>query len=208
MAIQAVLTGDVVNSTRLGTSREKKLMKTIEQVFHKNKFEFYRGDSFQAFLHDASAALQTALLCRTFAISLSDEKNADQFDVRISIAAGKAKTPAKALSASRDEPFILSGRAFDEMIKKEKRLAMITSHALANIGLEVICDYINAIFSALTRKQAEVIFELLQGKTQQMVADKFKKSKSTIHQHVSAGRWPEIEALLNQYENIINQLSK
>ena len=93
------------------------------------------------------------------------------------------------------------------MIKKEKRLAIATSHMLANIGLEVICDYTNAIFSALTRKQAEVIFELLQGKTQQMVADKFKKSKSTIHQHVNAGRWPEIEILLQQYENIINQIS-
>jgi len=205
MAIQAILTGDIVNSTRLGTSREKKLMKTLQQVFNNNKFEFYRGDSFQLFLNDATAALQTALLCRTFAISLSD---ADHFDVRISIAAGKAKTPSKALSASRDEPFILSGRAFDEMIKQEKRLAIITSHSLANIGLEVICDYLNAVFSTLTRKQAEVIFELLQGKTQQMVADKFKKSKSTIHQHVSAGRWTEIEVLLKQYENIINQLSQ
>ena len=208
MAIQAVLTGDIVNSTRLGTNREKKLMKTLQQVFNNNKFEFYRGDSFQLFLHDATTALQTALLCRTFAISLSDEKTGDHFDVRISIAAGKSKTPQKALSASRDEPFILSGRAFDEMIKQEKRLAIITSHSLANIGLEVICDYLNAVFSTLTRKQAEVIFELLQGKTQQMVADKFKKSKSTIHQHVSAGRWTEIEVLLKQYEKIINQLSQ
>ena len=206
MAIQAILTGDIVNSTRLGPGREKKLMKTLQQIFNKYKLEFYRGDSFQAFLDDATIALQTALLCRTYAISMSDEKTGDSFDVRLSIAAGKTKTPVKALSVSHGESFVLSGRAFDEMIKAEKRLAIITSHPLANIGLEVISDYINAIFSTLTRKQAEVVFELLQGKTQQMVADKFKKSKSTINQHVSAGRWPEIEILLKQYENIINQL--
>jgi hypothetical protein len=59
----------------------------------------------------------------------------------------------------------------------------------------------------MTGKQAIVIFELLQGQTQQQVAVKFKKSKSTINQHVNAGNWPAVEKLLQQYYNIINQLS-
>ena len=87
------------------------------------------------------------------------------------------------------------------------RLAIATAHPLASEGLQVIADYINAIFKGMTGKQAAVIFELLKGQTQQGVAGKLKKSKSTIHQHVSSGRWPEIEKLLQQYENIINQLT-
>jgi transcriptional regulator with XRE-family HTH domain len=59
----------------------------------------------------------------------------------------------------------------------------------------------------MTSKQAAVIFELLKGESQQQVAAKMKKSKSTINQRVSAGRWPEIEKLLQQYENIINQIT-
>jgi hypothetical protein len=59
----------------------------------------------------------------------------------------------------------------------------------------------------MTGKQAEVIFQLLKGEMQQVVAKKLKKTKSTIHQRVTSGRWPEIEKLLQQYENIINQLS-
>ena len=58
----------------------------------------------------------------------------------------------------------------------------------------------------MTGKQAEVIFELLKEQTQQDVAGLLKKSKSTIHQHVTAGRWNEIEKLLKQFENIINQI--
>ena len=86
-------------------------------------------------------------------------------------------------------------------------MTIFTSNALANEGLQVIAEYINAIFNTMTRKQAKVIFELLKGQTQQAVAKKLKKSKSTINQHVSSGRWAEIEKLLLHYENIINHLT-
>lgn len=56
----------------------------------------------------------------------------------------------------------------------------------------------------MTGKQAEIIFELLKGHTQQTAAEKFNKSKSTVSQHVSAGWWTEIKKLLWQYENSSN----
>ena len=58
----------------------------------------------------------------------------------------------------------------------------------------------------MTPKQAAVIIELLNGEAQQKVATELNKSKSTISQLVSAGRWPEIEKLLQQYDDIINLL--
>jgi len=205
MAIQAVLTGDIVNSTRLGQAAEKKLMKCLQQLLAAHRFEFYRGDSFQVFVKDARSALQTALLCRTAAISIAGSA-AVSSDIRISIGIGKTKTPVASLGIARGEAFVLSGRAFDELTKTNTRLAMVGNNQLANEGLQVIADYLNAIFKDMTGKQAGVIFELLNGETQQTVAAKLKKSKSTIHQHVSAGRWPAIENLLHHYENIINQL--
>ena len=56
----------------------------------------------------------------------------------------------------------------------------------------------------MTAKQAEVIFELLKGEVQKTIARKLKKTKSTIHQRIVSGRWPEIEKLLLRYENIVN----
>jgi transposase len=59
----------------------------------------------------------------------------------------------------------------------------------------------------MTPKQAEVIFELLKGYSQQHVADKLNRSKSTISQHVTAGRWDEIENILNKYQDIVQLIS-
>ncbi|HEY5463745.1 MAG TPA: hypothetical protein VIJ95_10860 [Hanamia sp.] len=206
MAISAALTGDIVNSTRLGKVNERKLLRILKQILNPYLFEFYRGDSFQVYVKDPKSAFRIALLCRAAAISISLEDETISSDVRISIGVGKITTPIKTLGAAKGEAFLLSGRSFDEIAGSETRISIVTSNTLANEGLQVVSDYVNAIFNTMTSKQAEVIFELLKGKTQQEVAKKFKRTKSTISQHVSAGRWNEIEKLLKQYENIINQL--
>jgi len=205
MHTQAVLTADIVNSTKLKSTTEKKLLKVLQQMLASYKFEFYRGDSFQVYIKDPREALRTALLCRTAAINISRNETFLS-DVRVSIGIGEVISPIKTLGNAKGEAFILSGRTFDEIIKTEKRLAISFSNALANEAFKIMADYINAIFSAITGKQSQVIFELLQGQTQLSVASKLKKSKSTINQHVNAGRWLEIARLLEQYENIINLL--
>lgn len=207
MTIPAVITGDIVNSTKLTAVKEKKLLRVLQQVLAPHQFEFYRGDSLQVYLKSAGAALQSALLCRTAAIGISQNQETASSDVRISIGIGQVKTPVKSLGTAKGEAFVLSGRAFDTLINNDSRLSIITGNSLANEGLQVIADYTDAILKGMTGKQAAVIFELLKGQTQQTVATKLKKSKSTISQHVSSGRWVELEKLLQQYQNIINQLS-
>ena len=206
MAIRAVLTGDIVNSTQLGQAAEKRLLKKLRQMLAVHQFEFYRGDSFQVYVKDAGTALRTALLCRTVAISTAGNMGIISSDIRVSIGIGMVKTPVTTLGTAKGEAFILSGRAFDVLTKNDARLAITSANNLANEGLQVIADYINAIFKNMTDKQAGVIFELLKGESQKAAAVKLKKSKSTIHQHVSAGRWAEIEKLLEYYQNIIDQL--
>lgn len=206
MTIRAVLTGDIVNSTRLGKDNERKLLRKLKQVLDTYLFEFYRGDSFQVYMKAPKDAFRIALLCRTAAISIPLEDEEISSDVRISIGVGKVSATVKNLGSAKGEAFLLSGRAFDEIAVTDTRLSIVTSNELANEGLQVISDYTNSIFKTMTSKQAEVIFELLNAKTQLEIAKKFKRTKSTISQHVSAGKWNEIEKLLKQYENIINQL--
>ncbi|MDQ6761734.1 MAG: hypothetical protein M3015_03785 [Bacteroidota bacterium] len=202
--MQAVLTGDIVNSTKLTSSKERGLVKIIEQVLSPFKYEFYRGDSFQALMKQPGDSLRIALLCRTAGISITDTTKAD---VKISIGIGEVKERVKALGAAKGEAFILSGRAFDELEKTSQRLVIVTANETANISFQVISDYINSIFSRMTPKQAKVIFELLKGGLQQDVVKRLKKSKSTISQHVSSGRWPEIEKILNQYQLLVQAIS-
>jgi len=207
MILRAVLTGDIVNSTKLSAAKEKKLLTIFNKVLLEYKFDFYRGDSFQVFVKNPFEALKVALLCRTAAISISKSDKINLSDVRISIGLGEVKLPVRNLSTAKGEAFILSGRAFDELSVNNTRLAISVTNSLGNTALQISADYLNTIFKMMTGKQAEVIFELLKGQTQLEVSVLLKKSKSTIHQHVTAGRWNEIDKLLKQYENIINQIS-
>src|SRR5690606_39606611 len=123
----------------------------------------------------AGKGLSLALQCRMAAISLSGELAPPAFDIRVSIGIGPVHLPVRTLSTAKGEAFVLSGRAFDKMDQQGEKLAITTGNPLANEGLQVIADYINAILSNMTVKQAAVIFELLNGHTQQTVAKKLKR---------------------------------
>jgi len=208
MANHAVLTADIVNSTRLKVAREKKLTTRLREIFKQRgaRLEFYRGDSFQAYTKNAGEALRMALLCRTAAIALDRDEPILGSDLRISIGIGAVQHPLKELKTGKGEAFVLSGRKFDELPELNLRIAITSNNLLANEGFSIIAAYVDNIFRAMTGKQAEVIFGLLNGDLQKQVARKLKKTESTIHQLLKSGRWQEIEKLLKQYENIINLL--
>lgn len=204
--MQAVLTADIVNSTKLNAAKDKKLTQALVDLFADHKIEFFRGDSFQVYIKKPAAALQLALLARASAIRLFKDETMVLCDIRISIGIGKVQLPVRSLKTAKGEAFVLSGRQFDEISKSRQRLAITSPNTLANEGLQVIAAYLNSIFDTMTGKQAEVISELLKGEMQKAVAKKLKKTKSTIHQRITAGRFAEIEFLLRHYENIINQI--
>jgi hypothetical protein len=203
MAVKAILTCDIVNSTKLSKAKEIKLMSILKEIHTSQKIEFFRGDSFQVFIKNPLLALELALLSRLAALKLFKEQKLKIADVRISIGIGEVKQPIRVLSTAKGEAFLLSGRTFDAMAKTNQRLAITINNPLANEGLQIIVDFLNHLFDKISGKQAEVLFELLQGQTQVAIAKKLKKTKSTIHQLATAAQWIHIEKLLQQYDNII-----
>ena len=212
-AIAAVLTGDIVNSTKLLLTQEARLIKALGEVLgnfggKRRLHEFYRGDSLQIYLDDPAEALRMALVCRALAIAVTGNEETEVVsDIRISIGIGEVKLPIHQLGIAKGDAFIRSGRRFDELQQSEQRLAIGCGVPLADIGFQVMADYLDSIFKGMTAKQARVIQELLQGTTQQQLAVTLNKSKSTISQLANTGRWGEIEKLLLQYENLIKHLS-
>lgn len=205
VAIGAILTGDIVNSTQLSLEEGTKLVTVIGLNLAHNQHEFYRGDSFQAYIKKPAEALRLALACRCVAIGITEGRKEDSSsiaDVRFSIGIGEVPIPFKSLGVARGEAFLLSGRSFDKL-GENRRLAIKSGNEIANVGLEVIADYLDNIFKGMTVKQAELITELLRGTPQHRASDTLKKSKSTISQLAASGRWSEIERLLEQYENLI-----
>ncbi len=203
MEIHSVITGDIVNSTALDPESEKKLLKKLKEIVGAYKSEFFRGDSFQAYIPDGMQALQTALMCRTAAIGLNPEASTVISDVRLGIGLGAVNHPVRDLSSAKGSAFLLSGRALDNLQKTGGRLVIVSENPDLNLSFGIMGDYINSVYRQMTAKQAEVIFELLKGETQQQVADKLNRSKSTISQHVNAGKWDEIETILMNYKKLV-----
>src|SRR4051794_31142100 len=121
MAIQAVLIADIVNSTSLKADRERKILNALTELFSGTKMEFFRGDSFQAYIKDPKAALRFALQARASVIRLFKDEAEVSSDIRISIGVGKIDSPVRSLKTAKGEAFVLSGRQFDVISKSTQR---------------------------------------------------------------------------------------
>ncbi|MGB8194922.1 MAG: hypothetical protein WCF67_23505 [Chitinophagaceae bacterium] len=195
----AIITADIVNSTMLLPDQEKKLIRLLSLELKGYKFEFYRGDSFQVYIKDASLALKTVLKLRAIASSFSP-----LHDVRASIGIGEVKVPVRFLKTSTSDAFIISGRAFDELLSGA-RLQIRSAKEDSNLALRVIgyfCDY---IFKRFTPKQAAVVHQLLSGHTQIEAARRLKISQATLNKHAQSAGWAEIEKILEEYRKSIMQ---
>jgi hypothetical protein len=201
--IGAVITADIVNSTKLSKVENKRLTNTLGIIFQNHQYEFFRGDSFQVLAKSPNEALGLLLQARTAAIKLSGS-SVRISDIRASIGISTVKLPVKSLQSASGEVFILSGRTFDKMTK-EQRLMMVSNekNEAVNLGLKLISQFIDYLFQRLTLKQAAVVYELLMNRTQIETAKRLKKSQATIHKHVQAAGWFEIESLLTEYKNLI-----
>lgn len=202
MTVSAVITADIVNSTTLNRSREKKLIERLRDTLEDFKFEFYRGDSFQVYCKDPGNALRVILKIRSVARSVSKAH-----DIRASLGIGKIITPVRSLKTAKGEAFLLSGRAFDDL-SGENRLVMRSADQKLNSSLRMMGHFMDHIFNSVTPKQAEVINEFLEEETQAAAAKKLKKSQVTVHKLLRSAGWNDMEKILIEYEFIIFEYFK
>jgi hypothetical protein len=201
--VSAVITADIVNSTKLSKAEYKKLMKNLSVVLQQHQHEFFRGDSFQVVIKSPEEALKILLQTKTAAMKLSGELM-PVADIRASIGIGTLKLPVKSFQTASGDVFVLSGRGFDKL-PKDERLTIVCNekNKAVNLGLKVIAQFIDYLFQRLTFKQAAVVHELLMNRTQTETAKRLKKSQATVHKHIQSAGWPEIEKLLEDYKNLV-----
>lgn len=204
MIYAAVITADLVNSTKLRPTLETQLVNTLKLELNSYETQFFRGDSFQVFVKDVHESLRVAMICRTIGIKFSDTKKDVPSDVRLSIGIGKVQSPVRSLGSAKGEAFLLSGRALDQLQHTSSRFSISINNNLVQLALNVVADYVDAIFLKMTAKQAEVLMQLLKNKSQREIAQQLKKSGSTINQRVTSARWDEIQKLLVHFDKIIN----
>ncbi|MDP2176485.1 MAG: hypothetical protein Q8K70_11300 [Bacteroidota bacterium] len=223
--IKAVITGDIIASTKLTTkdrewlaSSLKKTLKVWDKDFDM-KSEMYRGDSFQCLLSNVSEALKVAILIKTYIRSLNPSELYDiynrrtpnksktilkpqwLFDTRITIGIGEVESEMKSIKTSDGEAFHLSGRLLDE-IKASKQTIAIRTNDQHNDELEtglVLLDYIIAKTTAL---QCEVVNLKLLNYTETHIANMLNIQQSAVNQRSNGAGWYAIEKMVKRFETI------
>lgn len=209
----AVLTGDLVNSSKLKATERRVLLEAINSFFDTYKvrtknnlklkvsFEMYRGDSFQCLIDQPKLALRMALLIRTYLQSrVTVGKKVLRSDARIAIGIGTANSMASTLAESEGEAFRLSGRLLDGLKKEPNQIAIKTRKPSIDKATTVDMILLEGIISKWTAAQAEVVYYKLQKLTEVVIAEILSIKQPAVNQRARSASWVAVETLLTYFE--------
>lgn len=227
MSIKAIITGDITNSTSLSNDQWNKVSNSLQVLFNSfhtrsnitgvnERYELFRGDSFQIISTKPENALRLSLLIRAKLISLNDtykQLNSLEtgIDARISIGIGKLDKFQQNVSTDMSKILIDSGRKLEESKNGERKLtitAPLISDRFEYYTFEVISLYVDNILEKWTSKQAEAIFEKLNNEKEEEIATKLKIYQSAVNQRLSAAQWNRLSEVIKIFEYVIQKSIK
>ena len=185
-ATYAVLTGDLVKSSRLPSSLSTKAMSWLKaSVSTFNTFapgsvygsmDTFRHDSWQLLLNRPEIALRAALFFRTVLRMNSDADT--KYDTRIAIGIGQIEyIDSTNISNSRGPAFTHSGKLLDSM--KNSLLAWGTEHdtsTLWNTLKSTVIPLLDCLVSDWTPTESQAVNSALAGLTQDQTAARWQSS--------------------------------
>jgi hypothetical protein len=207
--MKTILTGDITGFTRIEPEKREALIQSTKKVFAgwfaEGRAEFSRGDSFQLMFDEIEPALKRCIQLRCWFKKSYTDKQKTVLDSRMAIGIGDISYFNDSVLDADGEAFHLSGRTFDKM--SGSKLKIVTADDKLNRQLDVITRLMDVIISDWTAGQAEVIFLLLENKTQQQMAAELKIAQSAVNNRIKLSKWKEIEKTLTYIASQINDLS-
>ncbi|MBI9033928.1 MAG: hypothetical protein JEZ03_05600 [Bacteroidales bacterium] len=219
MSTSAVITGDLVKSRKISDSDWDITLNTIKEAFkeiknlhlhEEDRFEIYRGDSFQAIIADPAKALRMAILIRAkikgikFERSETKSHSLSSCDARISIGIGEISKRSNKVIESTGEAFYNSGPEMDLMKKNNERLRIKSPWESINDEFVVSLQLADAIVTKWPNVQAQLSYDyLLEKRTQKDLAEKYNKTQTAISKNFRTSSVKKIEQLILRYESLI-----
>lgn len=206
----AVLTGDVVASSKLPPADLQQLMQRLRQAagrFSKTfpgsvygKLDVYSGDGWQVLMPERQRSLRAALFFRAVVRSHELAKA----DTRIAVAwraVDESALNPERISESTGEAFTESGRALKNM-KKRCRLVWQPGPVLARAPfLESAVGLLDELAGRWTARQAQTLALALLDLSQEQIAAALGTRQPTVHQGLQRAGWRRIGAFLDAAEN-------
>ena len=199
----SILTGDIVNSSKLTKEQLTTVLKKLEQFLevqsklHPNmEFEFFRGDSVQIKLNDPQSSLTLAAQIRIFVLSLES-------DIRISIGLGNINEPGDRLNTSTGQAFVFSGHSLDNM-KTKSRFVFKSASTTLDSDIAVATESITAIINSWTLNRTKTVLYMILGTSREEVCKKFNIKNVTLSKTLSSANYSTLKMILEWAENKIN----
>ncbi|MDN3514375.1 MAG: SatD family protein [Candidatus Brocadia sp.] len=193
--LYAVITGDIVGSSRLTASQRGRLLSVLKSSFKTIKdilpdgirapFEIHRGDSFQGVLSKPGAALRAAIVIRAgLRYGFQTKQRRYALDARIAVGIGQIEFLRAGRGAEGDgEAFRRSGQTLDVM-KGDQRLIIRTPWKEVDAEFDIACALLDALVTRWSAEQAQAILGQIRGLTQEKAAREFGISQPAVRQRL------------------------
>lgn len=160
----AVLTGDIVNSTKMSDAVYKKVITNLSALVeqagknYQAKGEIYRGDEFQIQFPDPIYALECTLLIK-LALHLSTATD-KPVQCTLSLAYGSHNHLDEKPNTSSGPVFIESGRGLEKTQRGDISVAFTEDEQLQSIKL--LTQFLNHLLNRLTKTQAKLLYQYIE----------------------------------------------
>jgi len=194
----AVITGDIIDFTRLDNERREELIGDTDDVIkgwvkRPEDAAIFRGDSFQLIFEDLNLAV-----IRSIQLICWFKKQASpaypNLSTRISLGVGELAFKGKTVLDSDGAAFHLSGRNFDTLESGEL-LRISTGNSEQDEQFSVLFLFMNLVMNNWSPHMAEVIYWVLEDQqaTQKEIAKRLNIFQPNIAKRLQIARWKEME---------------
>ncbi len=211
--LYAVVTGDVVASSRLSAAQRKALHGAMTDTAadlrealpraEASAVDIFGGDSWQMIVGVPALALRGALFYRA---GLRSRMPAPDFDVRMALAIGAVDfVPGRRVSQGDGEALRLSGRALRAM-GKGRGMRLLFPGRPSERALDTVVRLIDALAARWSEKQALAVTGALRGWPQETIARRCWPQPITqqaVQQHLDRAAWSSVEVALAFFEEAV-----
>ena len=197
-----IVTGDIVGSRKIKDSWLISLKNALKVVSGEyNKWEIYRGDSFQVEIEPENAIINVAYLKACIRIN-------KPADVRMGIGIGDVKTKRKKLSESNGDAFTYSGLAFDSLKQSKLNLAIKTDFSEFDEEMNVMLKLALIAMDSWGVVAAEMVKLALENENvvQSEMAVISGRTQSSVSEALKRARFSEIMEMDKLYRKKLNLL--
>ena len=200
----SIITGDIIQSQKVSPSLWLDILKAQLNMVGKTpeKWEIFRGDSFQVEIENPSDALKVAIMIK------ASIKCIKQIDVRMAIGIGDKTHNSPKITESNGSAFVNSGEQFEKMKKEKLNLAVSSSSEKFNRDINLFLRLASIVMDNWSVNSAQTVKAALENpeKSQKALGELLGIKQNAISNRLKRAYFEEIKALLEIYKSKIREL--